>query len=191
MIVLITGGSRSGKSALAREKALAYPRRIFLATAEVTDPEMARRIEAHRRERGSDFVIVEEPLRLAEAVRTNTLEADVFLVDCLTFWLNNLFHHFGAEESRIQKEMDGFLSLLEERPANLILVTNEINMGVVPADPASRRFVDRQGRLNQAVARGADEVILMVAGLPQVLKGKGTRHLFEAPGTFDSFSVPR
>ena len=167
-LTFITGGTRSGKSRLAREKALAYPRRIFLATAEVTDPEMAKRIARHQEERGCEFVTVEEPLSLAEAIRKHSDEADVILVDCLTFWLNNLFHHFDADQ--VSKEIGDLLKLLEERPTHLILVTNEINMGVVARDPATRRFVDQQGWLNQEIARRADEVILMVAGLPQILK---------------------
>jgi len=175
IITLITGGSRSGKSALAREKALSYPRRIYLATAEVTDPEMARRIARHQKERGPEFRTVEEPLHLARSIRRNAPEADVILVDCLTFWLNNLFHHFRdeavSERRRIESEISDFLKVLDEKPTHLVLVTNEINMGVIPGDPISRRFVDEQGWLNQEVARRADEVIFMVAGLPQALKG--------------------
>ena len=107
-LTLVTGGSRSGKSALARQKALSYSRRIFLATAEVTDSEMAQRIQKHRDERGSEFLTVEEPLYLAQALRKNQ-QAEVILVDCLTFWLNNLFHHFGSDASRIEKEINEFM----------------------------------------------------------------------------------
>lgn len=173
-VILITGGARSGKSRLACQKALSYPRRVFLATAVATDPEMGDRIQRHRKERGSDFVTIEEPLYLAQAIRNAAKKADVILVDCLTFWLNNLLHD-GGEQGRFVSpgplgEVEEFLRVLEERPTTLILVTNEINMGVVPADGLTREFVDRQGRLNQEVARRADEVILLVAGLPQVLK---------------------
>ncbi len=169
-VTLITGGSRSGKSGLALQKARSYSRKIFLATAEVTDPEMAKRIRKHRDKRGSEFLTVEEPLYLAEALRKNA-EAEIILVDCLTFWLNNLIHHFATETPRIEKEIKEFLNVIEEKPVSLILVTNEINMGVIAPDPVTRRFVDRQGWLNQEVARRADEVVFMVAGLPQILKG--------------------
>ena len=164
---LVTGGSRSGKSQWAREKMSSYSRKIFLATAVAIDPEMTERIVRHKKERGSDFITVEEPVHLAEAIRAQAPSADVILVDCLTFWLNNLFHYL---KSSISKEIENFLNVLEQRPTSLILVTNEVNMGVIPNDPLSREFVDRQGWLNQEVARRADEVILMVAGIPQVLK---------------------
>lgn len=169
-ITLITGGARSGKSKTALERTLPYSRKIFLATAEVTDPEMARRIERHRKERGPDFLTLEEPLYLAKAIRRRADESDVILIDCLTFWLNNLFHHFQGSLERISKEIQEFLSILEEKPAPLVIVTNEVNMGIVPSDELSRRFVDEQGRLNQEVARRSDEVIFMVAGIPQFLK---------------------
>lgn len=153
---------------------LSYPRKVFLATAVATDAEMAQRIKQHQRERGADFLTVEEPIHLAEAIRANAPRADALLVDCLTFWLNNLFHHYGQDPpgatDRIAEEIGYFLRVLEEKLTSLVLVTNEINMGVVPADASSRRFVDQQGWLNQEVARRSDEVILMVSGIPQVLK---------------------
>ncbi len=146
---------------------LRFSRKVFLATAVATDPEMVQRIERHKRERGPEILTVEEPVHLAEAIRHEAPSADVILVDCLTFWLNNLFHYRG---SSVSKEIEDFLEVLGARPPSFILVTNEINMGVIPNDPLSREFVDRQGWLNQEVARRADEVILMVAGIPQVLK---------------------
>lgn len=166
-ITLVTGGSRSGKSRFARQKALLFSRKVFLATAVAMDPEMTKRIEKHKRERGSDFVIVEEPVHLAKTIRAQATSADVIVVDCLTFWLNNLFHYLGKDYS---KEIEDFLKVLDEKPTSLILVTNEISMGVIPEDPLSREFVDCQGWLNQETARRSDEAILMVAGIPQVLK---------------------
>lgn len=168
-ITFITGGSRSGKSTMARGKISPYPRKTFLATAEITDEEMARRIEKHQKERGDDFQTIEEPLHLVEAIRREAYQTDAILVDCLTFWLNNLFHHFGHDF--INHEIEDFLKILDEKPVPLILVSNEINMGVVPPDSLSRCFVDQQGWLNQEVARRADEVIFMVSGIPQWLKG--------------------
>lgn len=169
-VTLITGGSRSGKSRAALEKIAPYGQKAFLATAEITDTEMAKRIEKHKKERGPDFLTVEEPIYLAKTIRNLAGRVDVILIDCLTLWLNNLFHYFGPTPERISKEIQGFLSTLDERIASFIVVTNEINMGVVPPDAVSRRFVDEQGRLNQEVARRSDEVILMIAGIPQILK---------------------
>ena len=166
-LILITGGSRSGKSRMALERSRGFAKKVFVATAEALDEEMRVRIEKHRRERGPEFITVEEPLHLARAIRANRA-ADVLVIDCLTFWLNNLFHHLRDGENEIRD----FLKALDERPTTLILVTNEIGMGVVPADPPSRRFVDRQGWLNQEVAHRADEVILMVSGIPQIVKSE-------------------
>lgn len=176
-ITLVTGGSRSGKSRFAREKMLAYSRKVFLATAVAIDPEMQKRIEVHKKERGPDILTVEESVHLAKVIRGEAPSTDVILVDCLTFWLNNLFHYL---KSSISEEIENLLKILDQRPTSLILVTNEVNMGVIPGDPLSREFVDQQGRLNQEVARRADEVILMVAGIPQVLK-----HPWGQVSTFD------
>lgn len=173
-VILITGGSRSGKSRFALEKMAAYPRKVFLATAVATDEEMKERIAQHRKDRGAGFVTVEEPIHLAEALRREADRADAILVDCLTFWLNNLFYASGEDVSRLSsaslREIEDFLRVLEESPTTLILVTNEINMGVISPEGFTRRFVDEQGRLNQEAARRADEVVLMVAGIPQTLK---------------------
>ena len=164
-LTLITGGSRSGKSRFAIQKIAPFPRKIFLATAVATDVEMEARIRRHREERSPDFITVEEPLYLAQAICKYASSADAILVDCLTFWLNNLFH-YGVDAAG---EIQSFLKLLEEKPTSLILVTNEITMGIIPPDPLTRRFVDEQGKLNQEAARLADEVIFMVAGIPQIL----------------------
>lgn len=169
-LTLITGGARSGKSRMALEKAQGFSRKAFLATAQVTDTDMAERIEKHKKERGSDFLTIEEPLYLAEGIRRATDRANVILIDCLTFWLNNLIHHFGDAPERISKEIKDFLGLLDEKPVPLVIVTNEIGMGVVSGEVLTRHFVDEQGRLNQEVAQRSDEVILMVSGIPQILK---------------------
>lgn len=173
-ILLVTGGSRSGKSRFARARGDVYGRKVFLATAVATDPEMEERIAQHRQERGAEFLTVEEPVHLAAAIQAHAASADLILVDCLTFWLNNLFHRFdGVSETPsgpISGEIKELLAVLREKATSLILVTNEINMGVVPADPLSRRFVEAQGRLNQSVAEIADEVVFMVSGIPQFLK---------------------
>lgn len=169
-VTLITGGSRSGKSRFALEKALPYPRKIFLATALAIDSEMEERIKKHQTERGPHYLTVEEPLHLGRAIRSYAPAADAILVDCLTFWLNNLFHFWNDQPDRIAQEIQEFLFVVGQRPTSLILVTNEIGLGVIPADSRTRRFVEKQGWLSQEVARRADEVIWMVAGIPQILK---------------------
>jgi len=180
-IVVITGGTRSGKSRLALQRMSDYERKIFLATAVATDDEMKSRIEQHKKHRGPDFVTVEEPIYLAEAIRSRVSSADAVLVDCLTFWLNNLFHYFNGDQERISSEIRDFLQLLEERLLSLILVTNEINMGVIPPDSLSRRFVDEQGRLNQEVVRCSDEAILMISGVPHFLKREERKENIPSP----------
>ncbi|MBI4116000.1 MAG: bifunctional adenosylcobinamide kinase/adenosylcobinamide-phosphate guanylyltransferase, partial [Candidatus Omnitrophica bacterium] len=134
------------------------------------DDEMKERIATHRRERGSQFITVEEPIHIARAIQTYSPHSDAILIDCLTFWVNNLLHHLGDNHSLITEEIEGFLKIIEDRPTSLIIVTNETTMGIVPADPLTRQFTEWQGRLNQEVAKRADEVIFMVSGLPQVLK---------------------
>ena len=169
-VTLVTGGSRSGKSRYAMELALEWERRVFIATAQVTDGEMEERIERHRRERGDLFVTVEEPLDLAGAIGSLPLDTGVALVDCLTVWLGNLFHHLGDVDLE-SPQIGAFLEILEDPPFSLILVTNEVGMGLVPPDALSRRFRDVAGLLNQEVARRAHRVVFTVCGIPMVVKG--------------------
>ncbi len=169
-VTLVTGGSRSGKSRYAMELALEWERRVFIATAQVTDGEMEERIERHRRERGDLFVTVEEPLDLAGAIGSLPLDTGVALVDCLTVWLGNLFHHLGDVDLE-SPQIGAFLEVLEDPPCALILVTNEVGMGLVPPDALSRRFRDVAGLLNQEVARRAHRVVFTVCGIPMVVKG--------------------
>ena len=169
-VILVTGGARSGKSRYAMELALEYEKRVFIATAQVTDGEMEERIERHRRERGDLFVTVEEPLDLAGAIGSLPSDTGVALVDCLTVWLGNLFHHLGEVDLESPAIRD-FLRVLEDPPFSLILVTNEVGMGLVPPDALSRRFRDLAGLLNQEVARRAHRVVFTVCGIPMVIKG--------------------
>ena len=171
-IVLITGGVRSGKSAYAVKRALeAGEKRCFLATAEPFDDDMKVRIARHREERAGHFTTEEEPLHPARVLDQALGRYDVVLMDCLTVWLNNLFYHFEKQPERIAPEMEFFLKKLELTPVSIFLVTNEIGSGLIPGDPPSRKFVDALGKLNQSVARIADEVVFMVSGIPSVLKG--------------------
>lgn len=160
MRILITGGVKSGKSRRALELALAFPApRLFVATAPAFDAEMSEKIARHRAERGDAFETVEEPHRIDRAVRERCV------LDCIPLWLNNLF--FEDRES----EADEILgSLLRRLPSSIVIVTNEIGMGVIPMDPMTRRYGEALGRINARLAAAVDRVELMVAGLPLRVK---------------------
>lgn len=166
---LVLGGARSGKSRhamLLAEKHGSRP--LMIATAVAGDGEMRRRIALHQQERGEHWTTVEAPFDLAGAVAALDSGATA-VVDCLTLWLSNLIHGErdpGAEATRL-------LEALEQSPARLILVSNEVGLGIVPGSPLGRRFRDEQGRLNRRLAEAADEVVLLAAGLPLTLKGLG------------------
>lgn len=175
MLTLITGGVRSGKSRvaleLARQTDISGPK-CFLATAEPLDQEMKARIAKHQEERANDFLTIEEPLYLANAMETAQKESSLLLVDCLTLWVNNLLYHFAAEPDVIQHEIRSFLEAVSLRKSEMIVVTNEIGLGLIPHDPLSRRYLDELGNLNQSLARLSDEVIFMVSGVPAWIKGE-------------------
>lgn len=170
-ITLITGGARSGKSRYALERAMKYERRGFIATAEPVDDEMRIRIERHRKERGAAYLTVEEPLDIAAAVSAMKGTADVALVDCLTVWLGNLMHAYPEVKAAECAEYRSFLRLAEAAPLDLIIVTNEVGMGIVPPSELGREFRDAAGMLNQESSRRADTVVFMVSGLPLYVKG--------------------
>lgn len=168
MLSLITGGARSGKSRRALELTQGFAKVAFLATSERLDAEMNQRIERHQAERGERFVTLEEPLDLARALEQIPNACEAVLVDCLTLWANNLIYHLGEREDYAQ--IDRFFAALEDCPLPVILVTNEVGWGIVPADPQSRFFRDLAGRINQRAAAQADHAELVVSGLPLVLK---------------------
>lgn len=168
MIELILGGARSGKSAFAEQLAVESGRPVtYIATARPEDQEMRERIEHHRRQRVSDWSVVEEPLALADALRAHAADERCLLVDCLTVWLSNLL----AVESRLAAERTALLDFLPELPGHVILVSNEVGWGLVPMHPVGRRFRDEAGRLNQQLAALCERVTLVAAGLPLILKG--------------------
>lgn len=168
-VILVTGGARSGKSRYALVRAAAYPRKAFVATAEALDDEMRRRIDAHQRERGTDYLTVEEPLDLAGALAGLPREIDVAVVDCLTLWLSNLMHHH-ADSDGDYPETAAFLAALGRPPCDVLVVTNELGMGLVPTGALARAYRDQVGSVNQRVASLADEVVLLVSGIPLTLK---------------------
>ncbi len=175
-IVLVTGGSRSGKSAYAQQLAEDHPgRRLFLATCPPIDDEMRERIRRHREaRRGRGWETVEETVDL-EGVLRKAPEYEVLLVDCLTLWINNLMYaeQEGQEinEDEVEARCRELLEAASGRSGTVVFVTNELGMGIVPEGPAVRRYRDLVGRCNQVMAGGADRVVLMVAGIPMDLKG--------------------
>ena len=162
-VSLILGGARSGKSA--RALALATAPRIFLATAEALDAEMAERIADHRAERGDGWGLIEEPLEIAAAIAAH--REGTLVVDCLTLWLSNLMHH----RRDVQSAASGLCKALAAATGRVILVSNEVGLSIAPENALARRFRDEQGRLNQQVAAAADHVEFMAAGLVLTLKG--------------------
>jgi adenosylcobinamide kinase/adenosylcobinamide-phosphate guanylyltransferase len=167
-ITLILGGARSGKSRYAeRLIERAADRATYCATAEAGDTEMAERIAAHRARRGAFWNTVEAPLALPEAIRAESRAARPLLVDCLTLWLTNVM----LADRAIDPEVAALVGSLRDAASPVVLVANEVGLGLVPETPLGRRFRDEAGRLNQEIAALADRVVFVAAGLPLVLKG--------------------
>lgn len=164
-LILITGGARSGKSRKALSLAEPYAEKLFVATARAMDDEMRERIDRHRADRGQEWNTVEEPLDLARAMR---IQPDaVAVVDCITLWLANAMD----ANVDIEAALAGFLAAASQRRAPVMMVTNEVGLGIVPAFESGRRFRDLAGLTNQRLAAAADVVWLMVSGLELRLKG--------------------
>ncbi|HUI72280.1 MAG TPA: bifunctional adenosylcobinamide kinase/adenosylcobinamide-phosphate guanylyltransferase [Spirochaetia bacterium] len=172
MLILVTGGSRSGKSglALALAKRFSGPR-VFLATAQAADEEMRQRIEAHRTARSPDWSVVEEPVQVAERLREALMTAGTVIVDCVTIWISNLIladESFGERDAAAKAEE--LARAARGSRSGVIVVTNEVGSGVVPDNALARRFRDCAGRANQVLARFAHEVHLCVCGIPITVK---------------------
>ena len=165
-VILITGGARSGKSTRAEARACAFAGRpVYIATAEALDAEMRERIAKHRARRGQAWVERETPLELVAAL-VETDGGGARLVDCLTLWLSNLMHA-GRDWS---SEASALADALGRQQSPVVLVTNEVGLGIVPVNALARQFRDAAGLLNQTIARVADEVEFVVAGLPMRVK---------------------
>ncbi len=167
---LILGGARSGKSRYAEELAVASDKAlVYIATATVFDDEMQQRVKQHKKDRQfQHWKTVEEPLALAKAIQRHDNTDTIILVDCLTLWLNNLFAE--QDQTRLATELSALLECLDTTQGSLIFVSNEVGQGIVPLGELSRQFVDESGRLHQQLAQQVDRVVLMVAGLPLVVK---------------------
>lgn len=168
-ITLVLGGARSGKSRFAERLVASVPGpRVYIATAEVWDGEMAERVARHKQDRGPGWTTVEEPLDLPGALRRHAAAGASVLVDCLTLWLSNLMMADADVSARSAQLLEA-LAAVEGR---VVLVSNEVGLGIVPDNALARRFRDHAGRLHQDVAALAGRVVFVAAGLPMVLKGE-------------------
>jgi adenosylcobinamide kinase/adenosylcobinamide-phosphate guanylyltransferase len=171
-LIFITGGCRSGKSQFALDYANRhFHKKLYLATSEALDEEMVKRIEDHKKRRGLDWQTVEEPIKIAEAIRQHEDDVEVILLDCTTLWLSNLLMRQKSDHE-IMNEVDKFIDTINQRQVFFIIVSNEVGMGIVPVDPLGRRFRDLSGMANQKIAEVAQTVIFMVSGMPIFMKGK-------------------
>ena len=170
-ITLVTGGERSGKSGFAQKMALSEtPHPVYLATSRIWDEEFRLRVLRHQADRGPELTNIEEEKELSK----HNVEGRVVIIDCVTLWLTNFF--FDNEK---EKSIDEILEMAKQeftrftsQNAHFIFVTNEIGMGGVPIDPVQRKFTDLQGWMNQFIASNADEVFLMVSGIPMEVKNR-------------------
>ena len=173
--IFITGGARSGKSSFAEQTAQTFGAPLcYLATAQSRDDEMGQRIGKHRQRRGEAWHTVEEPLQLAQALIDNDDTYHVILIDCLTLWLSNLLmqhEYLGAKaEERILEDVLHLAEALRGMKTPVVIVSNEVGMGIVPENKLARMFRDIAGQANQIIAAAADQAWLVASGLPLKLK---------------------
>lgn len=169
-LILVLGGTRSGKSSWALHYTeQQYSSYLFLATAHVLDEEMAERIRLHHASRGADWQLVEEPIEISDVLKTRCGSVEAVLIDCLTVWLSNVLLEKG--DQKIGRYQTDFLETLSAIPQTVVMVSNEVGMGIVPVSPLGRKFRDISGHLNQEMAAVADRVVFLTAGLPMYLKG--------------------
>jgi adenosylcobinamide kinase/adenosylcobinamide-phosphate guanylyltransferase len=170
-VTLVLGGVRSGKSRYAQQLAERSSRVVFVATAKICDDEMRAKIDRHREERPTEWLTVEEPLELPKVLAEYETVCDVILVDCLTIFAANLLEAAGEDSAALDSRIEALCAALQTIQCNLVVVSNEVGSGVHPSTELGRRYRDLLGEINQRVARVADDVVLMVAGLPLALKG--------------------
>ena len=187
-LIFVTGGARSGKSAFALEMANSITppiplfikeeeregvnRKCYLATAQALDSEMEERIARHKAERGNDWDCIEESLKVAEKIEELKVRYDVILFDCLTLWVSNLMHEYNVEALRAVPlpEINSLISACNTSGSTVIVVSNEVGLGIVPDNQLARQFRDLAGTANQLFAKAADEAYFVVSGIPMRLK---------------------
>ena len=174
-ITLILGGARSGKSALACQLAAQSELAVtYVATATARDAEMTTRIQRHQQERPAHWRLVEAPVALAQTIAVHAGNDQCLIVDCLTLWLTNLLHDANGQpqpDTVLSEHFGALEQALKQADGTILLVSNEVGLGIIPLGELTRRFVDEAGRLNQRLARLADHVFFVAAGLPLTLKG--------------------
>ncbi|MCW5773463.1 MAG: bifunctional adenosylcobinamide kinase/adenosylcobinamide-phosphate guanylyltransferase [Rhodospirillaceae bacterium] len=171
-VTLVTGGARAGKSRYAERLMQSRPgRHVMVATAIAGDDEMAARITRHRAERDPNWETIEQPISVRSAIRNAARPDRIVLVDCLTLWISNLM----GENRDIDLEVAGLVGTLRTASGPVMLISNEVGLGIVPDNALARAYRDHLGRTNQAVAAMADCVLFLVAGIPLVVKGEAPR----------------
>lgn len=169
-LIFITGGARSGKSSFALSEATNIPGpKAYIATAEACDEEMRQRIENHKKQRTKDWDTFEEPIKVADVIQGIKTKYNLLIIDCLTLWLSNIMQ----SDADVMEEMEKLVHILcaASPVSRVYIVSNEVGMGIVPDNELARRFRDMAGLLNQRVTEFADEVYLMVSGIPLKVKG--------------------
>ncbi len=169
-ITLILGGARSGKSTYALSLAKKHRKVAFIATCQALDKEMRERIRLHKEARPKHWETFEEPKELAKLLGKINNSFDCILIDCLTLLVSNLIL-FGNSQQQVFEKIEGLLLVLSKKKARIILVSNEVGLGLVPANKLGREFRDIAGRANQLVAHKADEVFFTVSGIALKIKG--------------------
>jgi adenosylcobinamide kinase/adenosylcobinamide-phosphate guanylyltransferase len=167
MITVVTGGIKSGKSLWAQKFGESISgNRAFIATALALDEEIQQRITKHQSERADKWSTWEEPLDIVPLLEDLTSKFEVVLLDCLTMWISNLLTVYNFSSELIKQKSDDLTACLSGKNSQIILVTNEVGMGIIPSDPLSRTFQNLLGRLNREVATVANELYMMVSGVP-------------------------
>jgi adenosylcobinamide kinase/adenosylcobinamide-phosphate guanylyltransferase len=170
-VIFITGGARSGKSRLAEELAQSFGKPLaYIATCEPGDAEMTERVARHRQRRGPAWHTIEEPFALADALRRLDGSFKGMLVDCITLWLTNLLLR-SDDPRKVLADINALIASFSVLATPIVLVSNEVGMGIVPENRLARTFRDLAGEANELLAKAADEVYVMFSGLPLKLKG--------------------
>jgi len=171
---LVLGGCKSGKSSYALNLANGMSkeaRKVFIATSVPADSEMEERVLAHQKERGPDWLSLEEPLDIAEVIKDHSRLADVILVDCLTLWVSNLLYKGFDKKEIITRYVEELISSVEDAECSVIMVSNEVGFGIVPENKLARLFRDIAGITNQEIAKSVSRVVFTMAGIPVNIKG--------------------
>ena len=171
--MLVLGGARSGKSSFALELCNNIEgKHYFIATAQAFDDEMDDRIKRHQEERGSEWNTIEETVDIYQKIRDIDSEDAIVLVDCLTLWLSNLYMKYESDTEMVCEKMDELVAGLSSIKGRIVLVSNEVGMGIVPENKLARLYRDASGAMNRKIAEKADKVVITFSGMPMVLKEK-------------------